>query len=72
MTKAKTIDRLQLTKEKFGKLNNEKAHSINIDVSELPPEPDIHGDTCPHCGQNTLIHESGCVKSPSCGWSACG
>ena len=37
-----------------------------------PPEPDIHGDICPHCGHMTLIHESGCVKCTYCDWSACG
>ncbi|MBQ4401278.1 MAG: hypothetical protein II832_03845 [Synergistaceae bacterium] len=62
--KAKTIDRLQLTRDKF--------RHLNIDTSDLPQEPNIHGNMCPNCGQNTLIHESGCVKCPSCGWSACG
>ena len=27
---------------------------------------------CPSCGQNTLIHEDGCMHCRSCGWSACG
>ncbi len=27
---------------------------------------------CPSCGQNTLIHEDGCMHCKSCGWSACG
>lgn len=27
---------------------------------------------CPGCGQNTLIHEDGCMHCRSCGWSACG
>ena len=39
---------------------------------DLPPDPDIHGDICPHCGQKTLLHEEGCVKCTSCAWSACG
>ena len=59
--KAKTIDRLELTKKKFGK-----------SFEDLPPEPDIHGDVCPNCGANKLIHESGCVKCLNCSWSACG
>ena len=49
--------------------------TTNIHLSihdDLPPEPDIHGDICPNCGQKTLIHESGCVKCTSCAWSACG
>ena len=39
---------------------------------DIPPEPDIHGDICPHCGQKTLLHEEGCVKCTSCAWSMCG
>ncbi len=27
---------------------------------------------CPNCGQETLIHEDGCMKCMSCAWSACG
>ena len=61
--KAKTIDRLKLTKQKF-------SHSLNLE--DLPPEPNIHGDICPNCGANKLIHESGCVKCLNCSWSACG
>ena len=26
---------------------------------------------CPECG-SPVIHESGCVVCPSCGWSLCG
>lgn len=63
MTKARTIDRLELTRKKFG-------HKLNLD--DLPPEPDIHGDTCPYCGAKKLVHESGCVKCLNCSWSACG
>ena len=67
MPKAKTIDRLELTRKKFApKLE----HDYGID--NLPPEPDIHGDVCPHCGAKKLIHESGCVKCLNCSWSACG
>ena len=49
--------------------------TTNIHISiqdDLPPEPDIHGDTCPNCGRTTLVHESSCVKCTSCAWSACG
>ena len=59
MTKARTIDRLELTRKKFG-------------LDNLSPEPDIHGDVCPNCGAKKLIHESGCVKCLNCSWSACG
>ena len=72
MTKAKIIDRLELTKRKFNRLSSNFDDTPYEGVNELPPEPDIHGDVCPNCGQKTLIHESGCVKCPSCSWSACG
>lgn len=72
MTKAKIIDRLELTKRKFNRSSSNFDDTPYEGVTELPPEPDIHGDVCPNCGQKTLIHESGCVKCPSCSWSACG
>ena len=28
-------------------------------------------DYCPECGTR-VIHESGCVTCPSCGWGMCG
>ena len=65
--KAKTIDRLELTRKKF---SQKLEHDFGLDA--LPPEPDIHGDTCPNCGAKKLIHESGCVKCLNCSWSACG
>ena len=29
-------------------------------------------DICPECGQNTLIHESGCEHCTNCLYSKCG
>ena len=73
MTKAKTINRLELTRRKFSRSSSSNGVDTPYEgVSELPPEPDIHGDVCPNCGRHTLIHESGCVKCLSCSWSACG
>ncbi len=37
-------------------------------------EPDVDGDVprvCPVCGYEHLVHESGCVRCPVCGWSLC-
>ena len=64
--KAKTIDRLALTREKFGaKMYGDKPQSVG--------EQHRQGySTCPSCGQETLIHEDGCMHCRSCGWSACG
>ena len=56
-------ERMELTYKKYPHLRPD---------GWIPPEPDIHGDICPHCGQKTLLHEEGCVKCTSCAWSACG
>ena len=79
MPKAKPLDRLELTRRSSAYLRNrdgKRTHSTISDISpdDIPPDIDIHalGDVCPMCGQHTLIHESGCVKCPSCQWSACG
>ena len=68
MTKAPIIDRLELTRRKFSRVEDVTTY----DGIEDFPDTGIHGDTCPNCGQKTLLHESGCAKCPSCGWSACG
>lgn len=68
--KAKTIDRLALTRQKFG------AKMYGDEVN--PPKSlglDGHREDysiCPSCGQETLIHEDSCMHCRSCGWSACG
>ena len=79
MPKAKTIDRLALTKRNSAFLrdrDDKRTHKIVTDISpdNIPPDIDIHalGDVCPNCGQLTIVHESDCVKCPSCAWSACG
>ena len=78
MAKAKTIDRVALTLSHSALLRNRNSKG-NTDVpneptNDIPPDIDIHalGDECPMCHQHTLIHESGCVKCPSCLWNACG
>lgn len=62
MTKAKLIDRLELTRQKFNReVQPEEAAEEHYGVS-----------TCPMCEKLSLVHESGCAHCPSCGWSACG
>ena len=65
MPKAKTIDRLALTRQKFG-------GSLTASKSKRLEEHREGYSTCPSCGQETLIHEDGCMHCRSCGWSACG
>ena len=61
--KAKTIDRLQLTKKKFAALNKN-----NLDKDEQA----IGLGICPNCGATGLRRDGGCMSCLSCGWSACG
>ena len=68
MTKAKTIDRLELTRKKFSKVQGITLY----DGIENFPDTGIHGDICPNCGQKMLLHESSCVRCLACKWSACG
>ena len=86
MSKCKTIDRLALTRAKFGArmYGDEPAHkSVGeqiIDGLKEAIEAERTNNarhregysTCPSCGQETLIHEDGCMHCRSCGWSACG
>lgn len=73
MTKAKSIDRLELTRQKFGaKMYGDNPHNFG-EVNEMIKTQHREGySTCPNCGQETLIHEDGCMHCRSCGWSACG
>ena len=76
MPKAKTIDRLELTKRSSAYLRNRDKNKEPQPpiISDIPPDIDIHtlGDVCPMCGKSALIHESGCVKCLACSWSKCG
>lgn len=47
-------------------LPQQKEQSKNTVSNTLKPA----GSKCPECGA-TLIHESGCVQCPDCGWSRC-
>ena len=70
MTKAKTIDRLELTKRKF---SNSQSEAKNETQEQQEPHEEHYGlSTCPNCEQMTLIHEGGCEHCSNCGWSACG
>ena len=73
MPRAKTIDRLELTRQKFGKKMYGDSGNHFGEVNEMIKPLHQEGySTCPNCGQETLIHEDGCKHCRSCGWSACG
>ena len=70
--RAKTIDRLAMTREKFeGKLKYGEEF-LTASKSRPLAEHREGYSICPNCGQETLIHEDGCKHCRSCGWSACG
>ncbi len=77
--RAKTIDRLALTRAKFGaKMYGDEpvkgSKSTPLDEPQSIGQQETHREgysTCPNCGQETLIHQNGCMNCPSCGWSAC-
>ena len=71
MEKAKTIDRLELTRKKFAKQLGleETSHESQ---HEAPKNEHYGVSTCPYCEQLTLVHEGGCEHCTNCGWSACG
>ena len=68
--KAQSIDRLALTRQKFGaKMYRDE---VNPSKSTRLNEHREGYSKCPSCGEETLIHEDGCMHCRSCGWSACG
>lgn len=77
MGKAKTIDRLELTKRKFSNIQKESQNETQTESQEQRVQQEVHEEhyglsTCPNCEQMTLIHEGGCEHCTNCGWSACG
>ena len=38
----------------------------------IPDGTQIKGQTCPECGQKTLVYQEGCLKCNNCGYSRCG
>ena len=71
MTKAKTIDRLELTRKKFSGSLNE--HTEKVEQETQVQQEEHYGlSICPECGQMTLIHEGGCEHCSNCSYSKCG
>ena len=71
MGKAKTIDRLELTRRKFTNFQNEAQQVVHSEAQEVNNEH-FGLSTCPFCKKLTLVHEGGCAHCTNCGWSACG
>ena len=58
MTKAKTLDRLELTRRKFSRTQQQQQEEHGLQI-------------CPNCGSKALRLDGGCMSCLSCGWSAC-
>ena len=70
--KAKPIDRVALTREKFGaKMYGDNYHFG--EVNEMMEAQHRQGySVCPSCGLETLRHDGSCVMCENCSWSKCG
>ena len=86
MPKAKTLDRIELTRQKMQTRERMKANAQTV----IPPEytkenspflkmvaemkqenPELHNDfSCPICGGELTRYE-GCYRCKKCGWSRC-
>ncbi|MBE3558829.1 MAG: hypothetical protein IMW89_06340 [Ktedonobacteraceae bacterium] len=47
--------------------NSHEEHTGPFDLSQLS----VTGNLCPQCGCNTMVHEEGCKKCYTCGYSEC-
>lgn len=63
MPKARTIDRLEYTKNRTIRWNDDGNAAVDAQRGS-------GDDACPVCGAK-VIHEAGCMRC-TCGWSACG
>ena len=81
MPKAKSLDRIELTKKKFGfvtglvtkeDLEKKKNSPFLMMVAEMKQEnPELHNDySCPMCG-GELVRYEGCYRCKKCSWSKC-
>jgi len=67
MPKAKTLDRVALTKQKMKARERMKANA----KSAIPEKYTTHAEICPECG-GELEPWEGCKRCKKCGTSLCG
>lgn len=63
--KCKTIDRLELTRRKFGMVQKSSEYAQQKQHRE-------GYSICPSCGLETLRHDGSCTLCENCGYSKCG
>ena len=66
--KAKSIDRLALTRQKFGA----KMYGDEKLTEKVSSEHREGYSICPNCGLDTLRHDGSCTMCENCGYSKCG
>ena len=64
MPKAKTIDRIELTKKKM------QASKAFVTGLKLEKKQENEAYKCPNCG-GEMIPSEGCQRCKKCGWSKC-
>ena len=73
MTKAKTLDRLELTRRKMA-FREAMKHADEVPAypgAEEHQEPLLDDEhSCPVCG-GELVRYEGCYRCKKCGWSKC-
>ena len=67
MPKAKTLDRVALTKQKMEARERMKANAKPV----IPEKYTTHAEICPECG-GELEPWEGCKRCKKCGTSLCG
>ena len=83
MPKAKTIDRLELTRRKMQARERMKTNAEAVYTKENSPflkmreellkeHPELRDEanSCPVCGSE-LVRFEGCYRCKNCGWSKC-
>ena len=80
MSKAKTIDRVELTRRKFNpnaqpvrppEYTKENSPFLQMRAEMLKEHPELDdGNFCPSCG-GELVRYEGCYRCKKCGWSKC-
>lgn len=65
----KLVDGLQLDSDNINTWKNGVVRALK---KYMPDGEKASGQKCPHCGQETLIYQEGCLICTSCGNSKCG
>ncbi|MCM1319159.1 MAG: adenosylcobalamin-dependent ribonucleoside-diphosphate reductase [Muribaculaceae bacterium] len=65
----KLVDGLQLNSESINTWKNGVVRALK---KYIPDGTTASGQKCPHCNQETLVYQEGCLICTSCGYSKCG